>query len=248
MRWLGSIVLCLLLNNIVVANKPTTEDSLFHYGVLALSEQNYEVAIGLLTQEASNNPSFETFYNLSQAYAAQQEWNNAYYSAERALKSAPNDAMAKENVRYTLSNLNPNISFQHPYSWLHRFVLMVPSLVWFIVGILASLALAYFLFILIGGVKPLNQMGFIWIGLLGLTVIGTYLAGSYSSDQKNKLHFALAIENNATTYARKEGIALNQVLIQGQRYSILQESEDWVQLNYPDGQPVWVPKAALLMY
>jgi tetratricopeptide (TPR) repeat protein len=248
MRLLGSILLCLLLNNLVVAINTSSEDSLFHYGALALSEQNYEVAIGLLTQEASNNPSFETFYNLSQAYAAQQEWNRAYYSAEQALKLAPNNVMAKENVRYTLFNLNPDISFQHPYSWLNRFVLMVPSLVWFILGVLVSLILAYFLFIAIGRVKPMNQLRYMVISLLTIALIGTYMAGIYSNHQKNNLHFALTLESNATTYASKDGIALNQVLVLGQRYSMLQETEDWVQLNYPDGQPVWVKKEFLLLY
>jgi len=230
------------------SNLVKKEDSLFHFGVIALSDHNYEVAIGLLEQDVDNEPTFEALYNLSQSYAAIQDWNRAYLSAEKALKISPNNSMAKENVRYTLSNLNSDIVFAHPYSWLQRFVLTIPSVVWYVFGLIASLLTAYFIFIMLTKKSELNTKSYLFALVFLLFALGSYFSGVYKYNHLSKSSFALPIENNTSTYASKSGIELSQVLVKGQRYTIVEESDDWVKLNYPDGQPVWVEKKYVFTY
>jgi tetratricopeptide (TPR) repeat protein len=233
----------------IQAQNEQTNDSLFYYGVAALSNHDYEVAIGLLEQDATvNSPSFEGFYNLSQAYAALEDWNNAYFAAEKALKFAPNNASAKENVRYTLTNLNGDVSFQHPYSWVQRFILSVPSIVWFVMGIIASLIAAYFIFLILSKFPRAKTKSWAFLILCLVFAISTYFAGVFRYNQLTQNTFALSKEDNAVTHASIDGIALNQVLLLGQRYSIIDEQDNWIKLAYPDGQPVWIMKEKLFIY
>lgn len=241
------ILLCFV--PLLWASSNESDDSLFHYGVVALSDHDYEVAIGLLEQDvAINQPSFEALYNLSQAYAAVENWNNAYYFAERALKFSPNNSIAKENVRYTLSNLNTEVEFQHPYTWLQRFVMSISSIIWYTIGILASIGSAILIFLLLSKhSRSSNKMLALLFGLLLLT-FSSYFAGTFRSHEVTSSTFALAMEQNTPTFASKDGIELNQVLLLGQRYTILEDKESWIKLAYPDGQPVWVPTSMLLLY
>lgn len=248
MRLLFIFVFTLTVFQVQAVNKQT-DDSLFYFGVAALSNQDYDIAIGLLEQDAEiNSPTFEVFYNLSQAYAAVEDWNNAYYAAEKALKISPNNPSAKENVRYTLTNLNGDISFEHPYSWIQRFVLNVPSVIWYALGILASLVAAYFLFLVLTQSNKVNTKSWMLLIFALMFTLASYFAGVFKNEQIAENTFALSKTENATTFASMNGIELNQVLILGQRYSIIDEQEEWIKLAYPDGQPVWVMKENLMVY
>ena len=242
------IIFLFSISNLWSANEQSN-DSLFYYGVLALSDHDYEVAIGLLEKDVITNlPTFEAYYNLSQAYAAIEDWNNAYFSAERALKFSPNSTVAKENVRYTLSNLNNEISFVHPYSWLQRFVFSISSLLWFIIGIIASIISAYFIFLYLSKSKKTNSKSAVILIIAMIVSVSSYFAGVFRNEQITNYSFVLASQNNTSTFASKNGIELNQLLVQGQRYSIIEEQDEWIKLAYPDGQPVWVKKEYLLLY
>lgn len=230
--------------SVYASEKETESDSLFQYGVVALADEDFEVAEGLLLQDVELQPSFEGYYNLSQAYIGQENYFKAYWAAEKALKFAPNNNMAKENIRFTLGELNSDVKASHTYSWLERFIVFIPDFYWFLIGLIFSVLSAYFLYKLTtkgGAINLIFTLAFAIVLLL------TIAAGRYHYSFYNNEFYATPTENEIQTFAGKNGIRLNQVLTAGQRYKILKQKEGWVKLEFLDGQPVWVEKESLLL-
>ena len=124
-------------------------DSLFNLGVKALSERNFGVAKELFVKDIDNQLSYESCYNLGLTYAGLENWNAAYWAFESALKIKPNDNEAAYNAKLALEHIDSKISWNHPYSWSRRMVLILPVNIWFFISFIFAIGLGVTLYFLI---------------------------------------------------------------------------------------------------
>lgn len=239
-----AIILCCLMTLFIVAQ----EDTLFNKGVTALSEGNSEKAALLLSEDVAKSPSYEGYYNLSIAFLEQRNWSGALWASEEALKWNPSSRIAINHAKKAVAQLGNDSSWKHPYSWTKRIIISVPLGFWYSLALIAALLIGFFLFYLITKGKAFRFYSYRYLNLLfGVVFVVSIVNGVLVNHHFTSPSFVYAKEQNQKLYASQNGIVLKQSLKLGNRYAILNQSEDWVKVKYHDNQPVWVPKTAVYM-
>jgi len=229
-----------------------SQDSTFKKGVEALAEKNFETAHNLFTQDIAAAPSFSSFYNLGVAASKQKNWNEARWAFESALKYKPLNGNAQFNAEFSAHQLNKNVTWTHPYSWLERIIFGFGETVWVIISIVSAIALGILLFIGIGKSTSATQRRWglrLFIPTALLLFIGMYSIQSINSHFKTS-KYALQQPEKVNTYLSPNGVQADQIVEGYQRLSIIAYSKDssFIRVKTLAGSPSWIESGDVLTY
>ena len=233
------IILSILLNLI-----STAQESLFLQGNEAYANEKYSTAISFYDSILSNGiESSELFYNLGNCYYKTQNWANAIWHYEKALKLNPNNQNASHNLELakikTIDQIEalPDLFYK---KWWDDLVSLSSTKKWQIFAILSIwITLIINLFSRFTNFKKKYLLRF--FNLLTLILFSI----NYSSYQENYR------TNNAIIFS--SSVAVNSAptnkstslfsLHSGTKVEMIDEIGNWVNIKIANGNSGWIQKS-----
>lgn len=243
-------ILLLIAFSFLLLPKGHCADSLFHKGVAALVHNDYSKAKALFSSLAKQSPSYSAYYNLGVAYGKLQQWNEAKWAFESALKYAPTNADAQANAAFATHKINKNKVWKHPYSWVTRIFIRFGYGLWLTIIIISSLFLGYLIYLFI--VRPSiakgkinKQLGSIALVLFILSFFGIITINRHFSQPK----YVILKPSQAEFYLSPNGVSLSPTIDWSERFVILpSENKEWLHITSANNKQFWVKRKNVLIY
>ncbi|MCC5923388.1 MAG: tetratricopeptide repeat protein [Crocinitomicaceae bacterium] len=217
------------------------EDSEFNQGVMAMSQNDYETAIVHFENDLKHTVSYEAYYNLGLSFFENGNLTAALWAMEYAYYLNPSSKDAKFNAAQILQYLNPDKTWEDPFSNWTKFTVRIGALFWLMFSILLSVSLGL-LFFMVNTSKHLNHKKQLLkaLALAGLLLVFSVVAGKHASNHFEYDHFVLPKTNEVSTFVSPDGLTLDEKLILGNRYLILERKENWLKIEFETEHPLWV--------
>jgi tetratricopeptide (TPR) repeat protein len=247
---LRSIFLAIFfLGSYLFASLMAAEDSDFDLGVQALSQNDYESAILHFQNAINSSPSYEAYYNLGLSFYENGDVAAALWAMEYAYYLNPSSKDARFNATQILQQINTNKTWEDPFSSWTKFTVRIGTLFWLMLSILLSVSVGLFFF-MASTTKQLTakKQLFSALAVAGSLLMFTVIAGKQASNHFENDHFVLPKMMETSTYLSPDGLALDEVLILGKRYPILEKSGDWIKIAFEEEHPLWVNAEDVFYY
>lgn len=246
------VVLLLIFSICLTANNANCRDSLFQKGVTELSLDNYKQARSNFLSDVEKKPSFVSFYNLGVASGNLENWSEARWAFESALKYKPSSDKAQFNAKFATQKMDEAATWTHPYPWTDRLILSFGYNLWLILALLSSVVLGIYAFLFIskrkvapGVFKWLSRSGIIAVILLLVSFYGLYHINSHF----NTPSYVIIKTNKTPYFITPNGVELDVQIPKGSRIRIVKESkDDWLLLQVPDRDQLWVKADQVFKY
>lgn len=217
------------------------EKSEFLQGVEAMSQHDYKAAILHFENDIEQAPSYEAYYNLGLSYFEIEDFAAALWAMEHAYYLKPSSKDAKHNATQILQNLKQNKTWEDPFSNWTKFTVRVGALFWLMLSILISVA-AGLLFFMANTSKHLRakKQFFTVLSIAVVLLLFTVLAGKHASNHFEHEHYVLPKKSEVTTFLSPNGLTLDEILMLGDRYQILERQDNWIKIEFEKEHPLWV--------
>lgn len=237
---------------IFTANSANCSDSLFQKGVSEISLGNYKQARNNFLSDVERNPSFASFYNLGIASGNLENWSEARWAFESALKYKPSSNKAQFNANFALQQIDKSLEWTHPYPWTDRLVLSFGYYFWLILALFSSILIGGYAFLFISknkravnSFKWLNRMLVVAIVLLLVSFYGLY----HVNKHYNTYSYVIIKTDSTPFFISPNGVELDVSIPKGSRLDIEKVSDnDWLLLHVPDRNRLWVKADKVLAY
>ena len=242
------IALLLLLSPLSLQAAQSYPDSLWHSGVNAYTEGDYQSALKDWEDvRATGLMSKELYYNLGNAYFKTGEIAPAILWYERALRLDPSDADIRYNLDYaralTQDRIDevPEIFFEQ---WGHAICYLLPSNTWAVLGLVfLALTVTCALLFLLGSTAGRRKSGFfLGIAFLLLSLLGWDFAQwqrteALRQDQAIVMRPVSSVKSSPSADASKDLFILHE----GTKVRILDNVGGFSNIELADGRQGWIP-------
>ena len=223
--------------------KTNAEITLFEQANREYKNENYSQAINLYNNIITNNmESSEIYYNLGNCYYKQKEWANAIWNYEKSLQLKKNKKTL-QNLELTQLRIIDKIELipELFYTrWWKNTVDLFTTKTWqiFLLAIIWIICILEIINKLIS-YKRKNLIIFLSI----ITIILSFINySSYTRNHTNKkaIIFASTVTvKSAPTTNSKNLFSLHS----GTKISIIDNVEDWINIQISDGKSGWIKKS-----
>ena len=234
----------IIILSILLDITSTAEETLFLQGNEAYANENYSIAISFYDSIISNGiESSELFYNLGNCYYKTQNWANAIWHYEKALKSNPNNQNASHNLELTKIKLIdqietlPDLFYK---KWWDNLVSLSSTKNWQIFAILSIwITLIIQLFSRFTNFKKKYFLKF--FNILTLVLFSINYASYHKNYRTNKaIIFSSSVAvNSAPTNKSTSLFSLHS----GTKVEMIDEIGSWVNIKIANGSSGWIQKS-----
>lgn len=221
----------------------------FQEALTAYENKDYKSAINLFQQDWEEESNSASLYNLAQCHLALNHKTEALYFFEYTLKFEPNNADAIYNASHLFSELNEGSYWQHPYSWMGRFIFKFSANQWSGFTLFFALILALSVFLLLSpkrnGLKRMGQFG----ALFGLLFFALgFLAAHNSYKHFTEKEFVYLPKTDVQAYLSPGKNPTEAEFEVNQRYKIKKSHDGYIQLHMKSGESLWIDQKEGLSY
>ncbi|SFT69070.1 Tetratricopeptide repeat-containing protein [Lishizhenia tianjinensis] len=221
----------------------------FEKGVAFYQDKQYKKAISAFQQDWDSTQNSANLYNLGLSHLMLKQPEKALYYFEKTLKYDPNNTDAIYNASHLFSEMNEGSYWQHPYSWIGRFVFKFSSNTWSYLSLFFALLLGLSIFITL---QP-HQRSRKKIGQFGIVITFVFLATStlaakFSYEHFVATEFAYLPKTDIATFISPGKNPTEVKLELNQRYKVNQQQDDFLQIQLKTGERIWVAQKDVLSY
>lgn len=228
-----------------------SNDDFFNNGLDQLLNKDYVGAKQSFLKDIEQQASYSAFYNYGVAAGELEQWHEAKWAFESALKYKPLDSDGQYNARYVTHQLSDEKIWVHPYPWLERVVLGFGSSTWWFLALVSSVFLGLLIFNIISK-KSSKMQKWCWrLSFPALLIFGISFYGVYSINQHyEQERYAIIKDNTTEFYISPNGVQIQENLDPANRLSVVKYFKDstWVQIKSEGNNHLWVEASNLLTY
>jgi tetratricopeptide (TPR) repeat protein len=244
------IVFSLLFYSFCLAQTPQNAAA-FRNGNTAYTQKNYTEAIAnyeKINNESTHSP--DLYYNLANAYAQNKQLGKAILNYERALRLAPFDADAAQNLSIVATWRKDDIETLQPFfliRWAKAVRNALSSNTWASLGLCLLFAMSGGVFLLLFGNTPQRKkQGFgLAIASFWLALIPFWCAYETIQLQQNSgfciVQTPEIVLHNAPDAESSDIMTLHE----GTRVERLDQINDWIKVELPNSEQGWLPENAV---
>ncbi len=231
---------------LAISNNALAEDERIYQANDLYMEGDYEAAIELYEEVLlSDLVSADLYYNLGNAYYRQGYLPSAILNYERALLMAPHDRDIRHNLNLAYGQITDNIEPLHEFfltRWLISFRNIADSNSWALISVISFIIFltGMLLYFFSKNVTFRKLCFFLAVFAILISAIGF----SFSSKQKrNLIEHKRAIVFSPSVTVRSSPDARSTelfVLHSGTRVFILQQIDQWFEIEIDDGHVGWM--------
>lgn len=221
----------------------------FEQGIAYYQDKAFKKAINAFQKDWDSTQNSANLYNIGLCQLMLEQPEKALYYFEKTLKYEPNNTDAIYNASHLFSEMNEGSYWQHPYSWIGRFVFKFSSNTWSYLSIFFALLLGLSIFLSLqpqrGTRKKIGQFGMVIT--LSFLILST-LAAKHSHAHFADTEFAFSPHTDIATYISPGKNPTEVKLEQNQRYKVKAQHENFLQIQLKTGEKVWVAQKDVLSY
>ncbi len=220
------------------------QDSLFTQANREYAKENYSAAISLYDSIISKGlESSELLYNLGNCYYRTQDWANAIWHYEKALKINPNNEDALHNLKLTKLRIIDQIETAPQLfykKWWESAIRLFTTKTWQILALVSIwLSLLFWLLKRFTSFKKKYFLAFFYTLALILLCI------AYSSYQENyNKTEAIIFSSSVSVNSAPTNNSTNLLSIHpGTKVAIIDKIEDWINIKITNGNSGWIKES-----
>ena len=220
------------------------KDSLFTIANNEYSKKNYLAAINLYDSILSSGyASSEIFYNLGNCYYKKQDWANAIWHYEKALKLDSKNKKAKDNLEITQLKIVDQIeSFPKLFYqiWWNKIITSFNTKTWQILAIICIwIVLIVQIVTRLRSKKTTNLVRF-----LSLLSIVLFCIALFSFKEKQSVNEAIIFSSSVVVNSAPSNNSTNLFTLHlGSKVEIIDQIGNWINIKLVNGNSGWIKES-----
>ena len=221
----------------------------FEKGLELYQKKQYTESEKAFLKDWDSTQNSSSLYNIALCKLKQEQDLKALYFFEKTLKYQPNNPEAIFNASQIYSKLNEGDYWQHPYTWMGRFIYKKSTNFWTYLTLFFGFTLSLSIFLLFtqkkSWLRKVSQLSTVFSALLLILIF--FITNSSAKHFSNKEYLFVG-DTQIKTFISPGKNPTEVNLKKNARYVVRKNSNNHLQITLSKGEKIWVSEEDVLAY